>query len=623
LRFRQDINALRGAAVILVVVFHFFPTILSNGYLGVDVFFIISGFLISLGILKDVEHAEFSYADFYKRRVHRIIPAVMLMLVFVTVFEFFILLPRDLVGYSSSLNATLLFSANIYFFFTGGYFGGNDAIKPLLHMWSLGIEEQFYILFPVCIILCISFIKKAGLLFAFLVCVLISSYLLNMYMISIGGDNPAFFLLPTRLWQFLVGVVAAYLLYKNKEKPFDIKYLSIFGIVLIFYNIFNVNDSIPDATILSVGVFIIIVNSLYVPENSYTKALSFFGRISFSLYIWHWPIAAFLNYFNIGGVELYQSFLGLFLSVIISYLSWRYVEERFRKPVKTKRLLICIGFIYMTLLSSSFIVYKSSGFPNRYSSNINEISMAIDSNFRCPKLGSFLYGGSKACIIEAQGDAQPKTAILGNSHSLMYAPAIFDALNSSVLVVPLNGCTPTYDINLNTLCLIQFSRNLSMLSEDKRIAKVIVGTTWSHSSMINSSNDEIKVNPSIFNASMLKTIDFLRSHGKEVYLIGPILTPSSGNNIASDLSRSLAFNANSDAIEQNQPLDNFMSKYSESINFWRINLADKFIPTYSSLCDSRLCYFRKNSDTYFADDNHLSRKGVDETKKIFITSLKN
>ena len=622
MKFRQDINILRGISVLLVVVFHFFPNILPNGYLGVDVFFILSGFLISLIILKDIDEKKFSYADFYRRRIHRILPAALAMFFIVTVIQFFVLLPSDLLKYSSSLDASLFFVPNIYFFLSGGYFGGNDAVKPLLHMWSLGIEEQFYILFPFLFILSINFIKKVRFFLLLVFVVMLFSYSLNLYLNFIGGQNASFFLLLTRLWQFLVGVLAAYIIYIRGGRVFGCKYMSLLGCFLIFFNVVYVFRLVPAATVISIGVFLIIINSLDISDNLITRLLSFLGKISFSLYIWHWPIASFLNYYNVNGVEIWQAVLGLTISLIISYLSWRYIEDRFRKPLKTKRLLTGIGLIYMVLIGTSYLITENSGFPARYNSEINNVSMAVDSNFRCPKLNSFLYGGSKACVIEVDNDKNYNIAVLGNSHALMYAPIVAEAKNKSVLIVPLNGCTPTSDFNLSATCIRQFKQNLDAVKKDNNISDVVIGTTWGHQNMVDEKNKVVSMNHAIFNESLLSTIKELQVYGKEVYLIGPIATPSSNNNFASDLSRGMAFGKDISNIEQKQPVNIFLDTYSKDIKFWKSQLGDNFISTYKSLCDESFCYFRKKGRTYFADSNHLSAEGSEITKQNFILSFK-
>ena len=181
------------------------------GYLGVDLFFIISGYVITLSIKKKLEKNKFSFLSFYLKRIKRILPAALIVLITVTFFSTIILLASDLERFSQSLLTTLGFFANIYFWITGGYFGVNDELKPLLHMWSLSVEEQFYFLFPLVLFVIIKYFKNITIRLILIFIIITISYLLNVYLLLRGNSDPAFFLLPTRVWQFGLGTILAFL----------------------------------------------------------------------------------------------------------------------------------------------------------------------------------------------------------------------------------------------------------------------------------------------------------------------------------------------------------------------------------------------------------------------------
>ena len=208
---RVDIDILRAISVISVIIFHLDKTFFPLGYLGVDIFFVISGYLITKIISKELENNKFSFKHFYLRRIKRILPAFLVVLFTALVGMFFILLSADFKFFTESLLASLAFVPNIYFWITGGYFGSNDELKPLLHLWSLGVEEQFYFFFPVIFFLIFKNFSKLIYKILFILIIIFFSYSINIFFIIKGHLDPNFFLLPSRAWQFGLGAVAALL----------------------------------------------------------------------------------------------------------------------------------------------------------------------------------------------------------------------------------------------------------------------------------------------------------------------------------------------------------------------------------------------------------------------------
>jgi peptidoglycan/LPS O-acetylase OafA/YrhL len=209
IRYRPDVDGLRAIAVISVVFFHLFKSAAPGGYLGVDMFFVLSGYLITAIIWLEIRERKFSIVRFYDRRIRRIMPALLLLLLVTTLVSVLILLPTDLIGYGKSLLATLVFTANVYFWRDADYFSPAAEQKPLLHIWSLGVEEQFYILFPLILVLLARWWpRRAPYAIGALT---IGSLAANVLALYVGGSVPAFFLLPTRAWELGVGALLALL----------------------------------------------------------------------------------------------------------------------------------------------------------------------------------------------------------------------------------------------------------------------------------------------------------------------------------------------------------------------------------------------------------------------------
>jgi len=621
LHHRKDIDALRALAVLAVIGFHFFPSYFHLGFLGVDLFFVISGYLITKMIQDQLISNRFSYVAFYIKRIKRIFPAMLVMLIATGITATYLLIASDLLRFSKSLLATLSFVANIYFWRTGGYFSTADELKPLLHMWSLGVEEQFYLFFPLALVLVMSAFRRP--LGPILVILLISacSYASNIYIGSIGGANPAFFLLPTRVWQFGLGSLFA-LLPPPSQQQSSVKTNGIFlvGMSLIGLNFIVTPDNLPSATFLSMGAALILWNN--TKENSaliklFTiKPLQLIGLCSFSLYLWHWPILVFLKYVYLGEIPTYILIAALVSTFIVSYLSWRYIENPFREATSTKVTILFICVLYLMLALTALATLLLSGFPNRDSKLTNAISAAVDSNYRCPPSTYRLYGASRACLIGESG-VKPTIALLGNSHAQMYAPALNKQLiqnHQAGLIIPLNGCLPTFDLNISLDCLRMAKANYETLANDRSIEKVVIAMTWYSDDLID--DQGIGISDSQLNhrkQSVLLLIDNLTKAGKTVFLVGPIAIPNF--DFASLASRNLKFGEVK--IPFSTPRDMFDQKFGLLISDLSSNLKNRFITPHELLCGQYQCNFADTEGAYFSDSNHLSSYGVEKVQNLF------
>jgi peptidoglycan/LPS O-acetylase OafA/YrhL len=375
MEYRREIDGLRALAVLPVILFHADFTMFSGGFVGVDVFFVLSGYLITRLIVNEIDVGQFSIVGFYERRARRILPALFFVMAVSIPLAWTLLLPSDFVDFSQSLVANPLFIANFLFWMERGYFGVASELKPLIHTWSLSVEEQFYVLFP----LVFAFAWRRTLFLYTLLTLAILGSLVASYVITNLHFDTAFFLLPTRAWELLIGTCAALLLRKNipalKTNKTVNDGLSFLGLFLIMIAVFSFNNSTPFpglyALVPATGTWLVIVfseRSNYAKNFLGTRILVFLGLISYSAYLWHQPIFSFYEHSGItlSGPILYLC-LGL-LSIFLGFLSWKYVEQPFRNRSYLTRATIfklSIGCSVIFISLGSF-GYFMNGFPTRY-----------------------------------------------------------------------------------------------------------------------------------------------------------------------------------------------------------------------------------------------------------------
>ena len=372
--YRKDIDGLRALAVVPVILYHGGFTWFSGGFVGVDIFFIISGYLITSIILKEKEANRFTIANFYERRARRILPALFFVMIASLPAAWLWLLPHELVAFGKSILSVNLFSSNFLFWSESGYFAEDAEMLPFLHTWSLAVEEQFYVFFPLLIILLWKW-KKPWMITFFSI-IGIASFVLT----QLGWQNfpeANFYLIPTRAWELIIGaLVTFYLFYNEKPSGLVCHPISLAGLGLILYGIVFLDKSIPYPSfytmIPALGTALIILFT--TPETVVYKLLSTkgmvaIGLVSYSAYLWHWPLFVFTKFYTEDDLSLSLAGLLSIAALLLAYFSWRFVERPFRDKQKYTQKQIFIGSLLGSLffIAISLFFIFSDGIPSRFS----------------------------------------------------------------------------------------------------------------------------------------------------------------------------------------------------------------------------------------------------------------
>jgi peptidoglycan/LPS O-acetylase OafA/YrhL len=632
IRYRPDVDGLRAIAVLAVVFFHLTRQWLAGGYLGVDMFFVLSGYLITAIIWSEMQTGRFSIAGFYDRRIRRIVPALLLLLAVTTVVSAGLLLPTDLIGYGKSLLATLAFCSNVYFWRDTDYFSAAAEQKPLLHLWSLGVEEQFYIFFPLILVLLARWCPRRALLV--LASLVIVSFSANILAALVGGSVPAFFLLPTRAWELGVGACVALLPSALAPRGATGRVLATGGALLIIGALFHPLDSwwfLPAGLPPVLGTALLITCGHHGAPMANRllrlRAVVFVGLISYSLYLWHWPIIVLSQYYLVRPLSVLEMLVALVFMSGCAVLSWRFVERPFRNmtvPIRQVRLYAGTGALALGLVAATLL--GEQGFPRRLSAQAAVLNQAVDTNYRCNVADYLAFGASRACPLNlASGrPADAEVVLLGNSHAQMYAPvwaSILAERGEPGLLVPLNGCLPTLEVNISAACVDRAGANLQELSKLARAKTVIIGLNWWHgSSDLVDSNGRVVDNRDerSFVHALDDLIDRVREMAKQVVLIGPIAEP--GWSVASVLSRQIAFGHKADH-PLFLPASEFEQRFGALIRHFETRGDISFARVDEVQCAAGRCYYVLDGRSLFSDGNHIATAELPRFREVFDSAL--
>ncbi len=536
-RYRSDIDGLRAVAVVPVVIFHVAQSFLRGGYVGVDIFFVISGYLISAYVFAELDAGRFSLARFYERRIRRILPAYFAVLVFVTAVVLVKFLPTEAASYGRSLAAAVASATNVYFWETTGYFALAAEEMPLLHTWSLAVEEQFYLVFPLLMILLHRHARRwtvpaIGVLLALSLALSIPGA--SLY------PSATFYLLPTRAWELLLGsVLAAGILPPPRAQGLR-DALGALGLVLIAAAMVLYTAETPFPGLAALPPCLGAALILYAGQGGpylvgrllSLPPLVFVGLISYSLYLWHWPLLAFQRtdlLLTTSESKLVARAAVLAAAFACATLSWWLIERptRDRARMPSRVLLPVIGVAAAGCTGFAIALTAMQGFPARYAPETVALGRYLDYDpvapfreGRCflPDGASFASFDPAACAPDAPG--RRTELLIGDSHAAALYAGLHHAL-PEVNLIQASGvrCAPMVvrqpDAGPAWAGLIDYATN--RLPAVRRIDRVWLAARWNRGEpgWTNAYNDD-------WMQDLLRTAEIFRAKGIAVVVVGPM-----------------------------------------------------------------------------------------------------
>jgi peptidoglycan/LPS O-acetylase OafA/YrhL len=614
--------------------------VFSGGYVGVDIFFVISGFLITTIIVREIGENKFSITTFYERRFRRILPAVITMVSVSLLAAYFLLDIKEYENLARSSITNNLFVSNIYFHTITWYFDRPAELKPLLHTWSLSVEEQYYVFFPLLLLVIAKLGRKKYL--HFLIPILFLS--LGASVLGMSMDKSAvFYLLPTRAWELLIGSLLAIVTLPRIQNITVLNVISALGFSMMVYSIIAFTRETPFpsgyAAIPVFGAALVIYTgssgTTLVNQFLAIRPIVFVGLISYSLYLWHWPLIVYTKSFKVVDLTTAEQFLLLAVIFILSVLSWRFVETPFRKKrfLPDKRSIFTGSFVATAvLLLAGLSVLYTNGYPGRYSFNQSADELAGDPEWihwhACEDIEMQLAEHNDLCRI-GRKDGKAGFISWGDSHARALASAVNASAvrnGASGVVASHTACPPFQGVERpGQLDCRKFNQTiLEYLSQHPEISTVMLAARWALSAKgsrykhemggpvklidISSQSEEPSSNPELFDVGLQRIILSLQRMGKSVVLVKPV--PEIGYDVpsASHSARITGRDANlmvapsmTEYISRNEEVLVVFSRLERDLSVATVDPA-------AFLCDD-ICVVLDDGIALYRDDNHLSTFG--------------
>lgn len=633
--YRRDIDGLRAVAVIAVVLFHFGVPGFSGGFVGVDVFFVISGYLITSIIWRQRETGRFSFADFWARRARRILPALFVLLAAVLAVGWFLMAPKDYEELGRSVRYQVMFASNLLFMRQDGYFDVASDLKPLLHTWSLAVEEQFYIVFPLVLTLLSSRFKHWRLA---LFTLLLVSFGLSVWAVAQHPEK-AFFLLPMRAWELLAGAMLAVAPARQKRLTASAaQCISLIGMALILIAVFGYDKSTPfpgAAALLPVlGVVALIWanehHTTWVGRILSTRWMVGLGLISYSWYLWHWPVFVFASYASVDAFGPALTTALIALTLILGYVSWRFVETPFRERrwLASRRQILtgaALGILVLGLAGQA--LRWTDGLPSRLSEQALQYAKA--SEWR-PELMACITDDKSPpdtpfCRYGSTPAAPAQMLVWGDSHATALIPALdvnAKQHDVNVMLASSAGCLPLEGLEHGERCAF-YNRRVEHALQIEPVHDVMLVARWSlylygdakgdqgHALHDATGHYDRAVAEQRLAEGLRTRVEQLRKAGYRVWLMKE--APLQPFNPPYRLSRLAMLHQPTDdaglAVQEHLKQKAFINTL-----FAQIAATDDGVsvldPT-PQLCDSTgLCRAEQAGHSLYTDDNHLSEVGA-------------